>query len=484
VDGAVHPGSNNQSPPASLEDLFISIAASSEDLHLEPSGHNALNNGTDLSGSFTDDIDGETRPTGANTWDIGADEYVPPLTSLYRSVGITASALASGSGSTQAIKIQRGISAIGNAGGTDSPGTPFGSTTSTFVLNQSNRYTNSGRTSMLDSSSDIDDLSGGLALTGTNTISFYRDAASEAVDYTFHWEAWEYIGAAGGDNEFVVLGRFHVTIAAGNRTGTDTVTAATNRDKCIPFITGILNSDPSNDADDATAVAWMSADNTVTVERGGVTDTTEVYGVVVEFTGSNWRVGHGRTADVPDDTGTINLFAESVGTSGGTPWSVNNWSNALIFHQFKADDDSINDLIPDNSATYFPGTNADEVDWYFHSNHTGVDNQHMVHVLENAGMTVTRYTDTGNAVGDNLIDITASGITDLTNTVCVGSANSSGTGASYSRGWKGIYLAGLEIRFLFECRLPKCHTMLSRRMNWLFPGQPPRLALHWPILSG
>ena len=75
VHNGVHPGSNNQSPPASLEDLFISIVASSEDLHLEPSGHNAFNNGIDLSTSFTDDIDGQTRPTGANTWDIGADEY-------------------------------------------------------------------------------------------------------------------------------------------------------------------------------------------------------------------------------------------------------------------------------------------------------------------------------------------------------------------------------------------------------------------------
>ena len=35
-----------------------------------------LNNGLDLSSSFTNDIDDEIRPTGANTWDIGADEYV------------------------------------------------------------------------------------------------------------------------------------------------------------------------------------------------------------------------------------------------------------------------------------------------------------------------------------------------------------------------------------------------------------------------
>jgi hypothetical protein len=64
-----------QSPPASLEDLFVDCTPPGIDLHLESSGHNALNNAEDLSSSFTNDIDDETRPTGAGTWDIGADEY-------------------------------------------------------------------------------------------------------------------------------------------------------------------------------------------------------------------------------------------------------------------------------------------------------------------------------------------------------------------------------------------------------------------------
>jgi hypothetical protein len=57
------------------EDQFVSITDGSEDLHLK-SGADAINAGDDLSGVFTDDdIDGDSRPTGANTWDIGADEY-------------------------------------------------------------------------------------------------------------------------------------------------------------------------------------------------------------------------------------------------------------------------------------------------------------------------------------------------------------------------------------------------------------------------
>ena len=75
VQSSVHPGTSNQSPPASLEDLFLSIVASSEDLHLESSGNTAIDNGTSLVGSFSDDIDEDSRPQGAE-WDIGADEAV------------------------------------------------------------------------------------------------------------------------------------------------------------------------------------------------------------------------------------------------------------------------------------------------------------------------------------------------------------------------------------------------------------------------
>ncbi|MEA2006752.1 MAG: choice-of-anchor Q domain-containing protein, partial [Patescibacteria group bacterium] len=52
---------------------FVSTTSGSEDFHLQ-STSDAINVGTDLSGTFTDDIDGDTRPIDA--WDIGADEEV------------------------------------------------------------------------------------------------------------------------------------------------------------------------------------------------------------------------------------------------------------------------------------------------------------------------------------------------------------------------------------------------------------------------
>jgi hypothetical protein len=80
-------------------DQFVSISGSI-DLHLK-TGADAIDAGKDLSGTFTDDIDGGTR---AGSWDIGADEYgVGSATALYRSVGKTATELASGSGNALTI---------------------------------------------------------------------------------------------------------------------------------------------------------------------------------------------------------------------------------------------------------------------------------------------------------------------------------------------------------------------------------------------
>jgi len=55
-----------------IANQFVSVTAGAENFHLKV-GADAIDAGTDLSGTFTTDIDGDTR-TG--TWDIGADEYV------------------------------------------------------------------------------------------------------------------------------------------------------------------------------------------------------------------------------------------------------------------------------------------------------------------------------------------------------------------------------------------------------------------------
>lgn len=64
-------GSNSINSKAST-DQFVSVTGGSEDLHLK-TGADCIDVGVDLSGTFTDDIDGITR---SGTWDMGADELV------------------------------------------------------------------------------------------------------------------------------------------------------------------------------------------------------------------------------------------------------------------------------------------------------------------------------------------------------------------------------------------------------------------------
>ncbi|MFZ2125845.1 MAG: hypothetical protein WA087_02100 [Candidatus Saccharimonadales bacterium] len=72
---------NLSGTPAQITNrIGLSVVFNADGYHLDTSDTVAKNQGTDLSTDITfpfcDDIDGDTRPTGAGTWDIGADEYV------------------------------------------------------------------------------------------------------------------------------------------------------------------------------------------------------------------------------------------------------------------------------------------------------------------------------------------------------------------------------------------------------------------------
>lgn len=74
---------DSTSPNSALRNktiTFVSTTGGSEDFALVSGDTDAINAGTDLSATFTTDITGTTRPTGAGTWDIGAFEYVSAAT--------------------------------------------------------------------------------------------------------------------------------------------------------------------------------------------------------------------------------------------------------------------------------------------------------------------------------------------------------------------------------------------------------------------
>ncbi len=349
------------------------------------------------------------------------------------------------------VSIQRGVVAVPNTGTTAAPGTNFADLDNVFVLLSNNQSMSGGHDDGTDTTIDIDDLSGSVTATSTSELTFSRDGGSLAANMRFAWESWEYTGVGADDNEFIVRGRHQITITAGNRTGTATITnTPDNIDNCIPFITGVLNSAPNDDADDGTGLAWLSSTATLNVERGGATDTTIFEVTVVEFTGSNWQVAHGREPNFTADTGSITLVDDADGTSAGGG-DITDWDNAVIWHQFKADDDTTNHAIADVSVKITPNATTTIVDWAFHTEHDATDNQIMVHVLKHSDMVVSRYTNTAS-LATNDVDISGSSLSDIAKTACYVSQNVSGVGAAYSRGWTNIRLTTTANAELYSAR--------------------------------
>ncbi len=340
-----------------------------------------------------------------------------------------------------AFKVQHISDDIGNSGGTNTSFTAVSSLENAIELANNNRKVHAGDNG---SSGNLegDDLAGGRALTALDTLTYYRESGSKAANMRFETSIWEYVGDPGGDNEFIVRGRYAVDLNGSTNSVTQALTGVVNANDCIPFITGIMNNATSDDADSATIVAYLEDASTLRVQKGSQANNVRAYIAVVEFTGSNWTVLHGDSGNFSADTGTIILRDGSDGS--GTATDVSSWSEALIFGHFRGEnnasnvDDSISDLWP----VYDPGADLQSVDWAFNANHAsaGGTNRCFVHVLTNPDMVVTRFQSTSNTAGETTINISSAGITSTEEALIVGSSTSSGTGTAYGRGWRNYYL--------------------------------------------
>ncbi len=332
---------------------------------------------------------------------------------------------------------------IGNSGGNNTSFTAVSSLNNAVALANSNRKTHGGSNGVT-AAREGDDMAGGRVLTGTGTLTYYRESGSQSENTRFNTSIWEYIGSGGGANEMIVRGRYAVDLNGGTYTVDQTISGITDKDKCIPFITGIMNDSGTDDADSGTAIAYLTTGTNLRVEKGGTnTPNVRVYITLVEFTGSNWSVLHGDSGNTLGDTGTVTLYDGSDGT--GTATDVSDWSDAIIFSHHRGDTATggTNDSHSDNWPLMAPGTDDRSVDWSFFNTHdSDGTNRHFVHVLNNSEINVTRYTDAGFA-GSVTIDITSASLTDLSQSMVVGSTYHSGTGAGYGRGWRNYKLNSL-----------------------------------------
>jgi len=351
---------------------------------------------------------------------------------------------------TASVNVQRGVvdADEGTATTSVAPPVDFGDIDKAFAYLTNNRRMNAGLSSLAATNLDIVELSGGVEVTAVDSLDIGKLTGGNTVgDYRFAWESLEYGGPDGGPNEFIVRGRYRLTLTGA--TITQAVPGVVNDNDVIPHITGLMCTSTADDASHATAIAWMDGAGTLNVKRGGGSnDTVYVWVTVVEYVGSAFSVKHGRVMSNAD-IGTITLVDNADGTTAGGG-DVGDWATALIVHQFVGNAlDGVDDAISDTSATYIPGGGVTtEVDWQFNSNHVddagaGLQSEHMVHVLQHDDLNVTRYLNTSNVAGANNVDITSAGLTDIGQATVEVSRSSSGAGTAYARGWVNARLTSL-----------------------------------------
>src|SRR5690606_6557293 len=207
--------------------------------------------------------------------------------------------------------------------------TSVSSLNNAFVLNNNNRLAQAGRSDENASNLTGRDLSGAVRLTGTGTVTYYRESNSDNNNTKFNASVWEYTGSPGGNNEFIVRGRYIVNLNGSTNNTTQALTGVSNANKCIPFITGVISNVSSAGADSGSVIAYLENASTMRVQKGSNANNVSVYITLVEFTGSNWTILHGDSGAVDADSGNITLRANANGT--GTATNVSNWNESIIF---------------------------------------------------------------------------------------------------------------------------------------------------------
>lgn len=203
-------------------------------------------------------------------------------------------------------------------GGTHTLTNDVGATSAAFIRRPGPSDKASGGPTGSTGNQDPADVHMGVEMTATNQLTF---RAGNATVRKIMGEVWRYTGPAAGDDEFIKRGTFAVAVTGGS--GSVAVSGITDRNDCVPFITGVSTTSGSvNDYDISTFAAHIDAsDNLVITGASGGVGT--VYVDVVEFTGSNWQIGHAQSAAHDTASQTVTLNRDSTGSGGaafnGTP---------------------------------------------------------------------------------------------------------------------------------------------------------------------
>ena len=321
------------------------------------------------------------------------------------------------------------------AGGSTTSVTDVGDVANAFFRNNVARRTSAGPTGS-SSHTNWNVFSAGAQLTDTNELTGYR-ATGKTATVRIRGEVWRYTGAVGGPNEFIVRWRGVVTIAPGSKTSSQAVSGISDRDKCVPFVQGVIGDINSrNDGNSVISHAHIDSSDNLIVERGEPGIEIDVYVVVVEFTGSNWNVGHALGSSFSTGANNVALFDGSDGT--GNSFDVGNWHTAFIEASMSGDV-SGNHALEDTGFVIEPQSGSTSGVTITFDGTAGLGGSEVfVHVIQNDNIYVNRYTDSQSIpTSDNHA---VSGLTSLDESALEWYVYTDGGGTAYARGATGAYL--------------------------------------------
>jgi hypothetical protein len=284
-----------------------------------------------------------------------------------------------------------------------------------------------------------DRISCAFEMTANDTLTVRRGTSSSEVKIM--GEVWSYTGDSGGPNEFLVRGRYAITVGSGSQTGSQAVSGIVNRNKCIAFITGkTTNETDRSNFHEAMGIAYIDASNNVVFDRGHVGNASiTAYITVVEFTGSNWTVHYWRGGW---SNGDKTLVSDSRGNTGSTSTISSGWSSAMII-EGETQGDTSNDGLEDTAFVFAPGGTNGAVNLTVDAGSAN-NNDTNVYVLENPNMNVGRQSVSKAIINNNAYDTSFTmpslELFSLTTSSLEFWVTTDGSGTAYGRGGLGAGL--------------------------------------------
>lgn len=169
------------------------------------------------------------------------------------------------------------------------------------------------------------DISAQVNVVDGSTLLAIRSSTKDQSD-TIWILLVEYVGPAGGPNEFVIRDRRGYAWSSGQTaTGYGPITSINDSTKTVVFASGVENpNSKSNQFDRGDVRAWVDGTNTVQLARGDGSGAIASVHQVVEFVGSNWTIQSGSTVPSRDPGGT-DVTINTV-NDVSTVWVYFTWS--------------------------------------------------------------------------------------------------------------------------------------------------------------